>query len=88
MYVFQAWEKQGVLPEEVKKEMKNCGYRDIFLANDITDNEATIAESCMNENGFKLNLSSYRPNNCYGNAPYFCKALRAGRSPQLQPVNH
>ncbi len=84
--VFQAWSKNGISPDQVKSEMKECGYRDIFNANDLSDQEALIAETCMQNKGFKLDLSSYRPNNCYGNAPYFCKALWGGRAPQLQPV--
>jgi len=85
--VYQAWYKTESTIEAVKADMKICGYRDISHARDLSDDEATAAERCMSEKGYKLDLSSYRPYNCYGNAPYFCKALWGGRRPVVEPEN-
>jgi hypothetical protein len=86
-YIFEAWEKQGVSIREVKDAMQSCGYKDLALANDLTKEQAARSEACMSQKGFGLNLSSYRPNNCYGaNSPYLCNRLWGGDKPTLQPV--
>lgn len=85
--VVQAWSREDASPDQVRAAMKDCGYKDVVLANDISAQAASDAESCMKGRGFKLDLSSYRPNNCYGkNSPYLCKALWNGETPKLQPA--
>jgi len=86
-YIFEAWEKQGTSVIDVKEAMRSCGYKNLVLANDLTKDEAAYSEECMNRKGFKLNLSSYRADNCYGpNSPYLCNRLWQGEKPVPQPV--
>ncbi|MFP4252297.1 MAG: hypothetical protein ACOCY2_02165 [Guyparkeria sp.] len=85
-WVYEAWSKDGVATERVKAEMRDCGYNDVNSANDLSKAEASQAEACMKAKGFELDLSSYRPHNCYGNAPYLCKRLWGGQAPQAVEV--
>ncbi len=87
--IYKAWSKQGGSVETVINDMKLCGYKDTRLANDISQSEAVQAEQCMTDKGYRLDLSSYRPNNCYGNnSPYLCNHLWGGQKPQFVPVRH
>ena len=85
-WVYEAWSKDGVSETQVKAEMRDCGYDDVSWANDLSRDEAARAEACMKAKGFELDLSSYRPHNCYGNAPYLCKRLWGGQAPQAVEV--
>ncbi|MFI9652656.1 hypothetical protein [Guyparkeria halopsychrophila] len=85
-WVYEAWSKHDVPAKQVQAEMRECGYRDVDRANDLSAREAAQAEACMRDKGFELDLSSYRPNNCYGKAPYLCKRLWGGRAPQTERV--
>jgi hypothetical protein len=86
-YVYAAWIKTGTQLDQVKKDMASCGYRDTALANDLDVKEAASAERCMQDRGYVLDTSSYRPNNCYGpNSPYLCNRLWGGKKPQPVPV--
>lgn len=85
--IYDAWKKDGLSRDEIKNEMKLCGYKDVRLANDLKPAEIQTAEGCMKEKGFSLDLSSYRPNNCYGsNSPYLCNRFWGGAKPVLVPV--
>lgn len=85
-WVYQAWSKDELSAEQVKAEMRDCGYEDVRRANDLSKGEAARAEACMKAKGFELDLSTYRPHNCYGHAPYFCKRLWGGQAPQAVEV--
>jgi hypothetical protein len=85
--VFEAWTKTGVYKEIVIADMRSCGYRNVVTANDISTTEASSAEACMIGLGYKLDLSSYKSNNCYGqNSPYFCNRYWGGGKPVMVPV--
>lgn len=86
-YVFEAWKKDGATTASVDADMQACGYRDTRLANDLSASEGVAAEQCMEGKGYTLDMSSYRPNNCYGKySPYLCNRLWGGRKPQSMPA--
>lgn len=86
--VFEAWKKPSTAVDRVAADMRSCGYRNVATANDLSVTEAAYAETCMKGLGYKLDLSSYKPNNCYGqNSPYFCNRYWRGGKPAMVPVN-
>jgi hypothetical protein len=85
---FEAWKKPSTSADRVVEDMWSCGYRNVATANDLSAAEAATAEACMKGLGYKLDLSSYKPNNCYGqNSPYFCNRYWGGGKPAMVPVN-
>lgn len=88
-YIHEAWQKPGTEYKysEVINDMQSCGYKDTATANDLSEQEVIAAETCMVSNGYVLDKSSYRPNNCYGkNSPYLCNKLWGGGKPESIPV--
>jgi hypothetical protein len=89
-YIHEAWQKPGkdYIYHQVKTDMQACGYKNTAIANDLTESEIAVAESCMVRNGYILDETSYRANNCYGdNAPYLCKKFWNGAKAKWIPVN-
>lgn len=86
-YIFMAWSKSGVSTKDVIADMKLCGYGDnVATANELNDKKIEMAELCMKNNGYAFDDSSYRPNNCYGNAPYPCRKYWGGKKSSLVPI--
>lgn len=86
-YIYEAWAKPGAPVDAVKQAMQSCGYKNLALGNDLSKEEIAHSEACMSRQGFRLDLNSYRPGNCYGpNSPYLCNRLWGGEKPKPQPV--
>lgn len=85
--VWQAWSKVGSTGESVKTDMLSCGYtKDLSFGFDLPNERIPVLHRCMEGKGYRFDTSSYLASNCYGRAPYPCRAYWDGGQPKTVDV--
>lgn len=65
----QAWHPTASAKITLSEAFAQCKFIDRLL---IGTQRINLQSACLRQLGFELNISSYRPDNCYGDAPAGC----------------
>lgn len=68
-FAYESWYAPGKNENDVRNALVQCNYKDSILVGPEIINQQNL---CMSKLGYRLDESSFGPDNCYGSAPAGC----------------